>query len=137
MAYRTLLQTCVAERMVAACHGTLLDCFKEIDMTLNNMARQLALSSGRPNALITSATVLTSAQGRSPMNTRFTVVDETDHELWVQCEINGLAGKVIWQASVYDASSLQAVLNGEAVDQDAVAGHVQAEVLDRGIFARS
>jgi hypothetical protein len=71
------------------------------------------------------------------MNTTFNVVDETDHELLVQCEINEMAGRVSWHASIYDASSLQAVLDGEAVDQDAVAGHVQAEVLDRGIFATS
>jgi hypothetical protein len=122
-------------KKVGAPHGTLLDCLQATHATLIECCADSRCHLA--SHLDPSVTVFKSAQGRSAMHTRFNVVDETDHELSVQCEINGLAGKVIWEASIYDASSLQAVLNGEAVDQDAVAGHVQAEVLDRGIFARS
>lgn len=71
------------------------------------------------------------------MNLNFCVVDETDHELQVQCEVDQLNGRVAWRAQIYGTVSPQEELSGEAVDQDAVSGHVQAEVLDRGIFAKS
>jgi hypothetical protein len=71
------------------------------------------------------------------MNMNFCVVDETDHELQVLCEVDQLPGRVAWRAHIYGTVSPQEELSGEAVDQDAVAGHVQAEVLDRGIFAKS
>ncbi|AIF47663.1 hypothetical protein [Dyella japonica] len=67
----------------------------------------------------------------------FFVVDETDHALQVFCEVDPLPGRVAWRAQIYGTVSPQEELSGEAVDQDAVAGHVQAEVLDRGIFAQS
>ncbi|QNK00787.1 hypothetical protein [Dyella telluris] len=71
------------------------------------------------------------------MNMNFNVVDEADHELQVLCEVDQLQGRVAWRAHIYGAGSAQEELSGEAVDQDAVSGHVQAEVLDRGIFAIS
>lgn len=71
------------------------------------------------------------------MNMNFNVVDETDHELQVICEVDQLANRVAWRAHIYGTVLPQEELSGEAVDHDAVAGHVQAEVLDRGIFARS
>ncbi|MDR3445995.1 MULTISPECIES: hypothetical protein [Dyella] len=71
------------------------------------------------------------------MNMNFCVVDETHHELQVLCEVDRLPGRVAWRAHIYGSVSPQEELSGEAVDEDAVAGHVQAEVLDRGIFAKS
>jgi len=71
------------------------------------------------------------------MNMNFCVVDESHHELKVLCEVDQLPGRVAWRAQIYGTVSPQEELSGEAVDHDAVAGHVQAEVLDRGIFAKS
>lgn len=76
-------------------------------------------------------------QGRPRMNMNFCVVDETEHELQVLCEVDQLPGRVAWRAHIYGTVSAQQELSGEAMDHDAVAGHVQAEVLDRGIFAKN
>ena len=54
------------------------------------------------------------------MNMNFCVVDETEHELQVLCEVDQLPGRVAWRAHIYGTVSSQEELSGEAVDHDAV-----------------
>lgn len=67
----------------------------------------------------------------------FSVVDDRNAMLSILCECERLdGGKIAWRALAFGHGVLRGCLDGVCVDEDAVMGHVQAEILERGIFAR-
>ena len=75
--------------------------------------------------------------GSSRVLITFTVHDDRNEGLDVQCETDARENGVLWRAELYGASSLRGLLEGRAVTVEAVRGHIQAEVLRQKIRARN
>jgi hypothetical protein len=69
------------------------------------------------------------------MELNFSVIDEQGEPLDVFCEMHPRGGHVYWRAWVYGFASLKDSFEGNAFDESAIAGQVQAEVMIRGIHA--
>lgn len=71
------------------------------------------------------------------MEMNFTLIDEHGEPVEVFCEVVERGESVYWRAWLYGFASLLETLEGHAADESAIAGHLQAEIMLRGIHARA
>jgi hypothetical protein len=71
------------------------------------------------------------------MEMNFTLIDEEGAPVEVFCEVFERGESVYWRAWLYGFATLLDTLDGHAADEAAIAGHIQAEIMLRGIRAHA
>jgi len=71
------------------------------------------------------------------MEMNFTLIDEEGEPVEVFCEVFERGEAVYWRAWLYGFATLLDTLDGRAADEAAIAGHIQAEIMLRGIRAHA
>lgn len=69
------------------------------------------------------------------MELDFSLTDQQGGIIDVFCEVFERGESVYWRAWLYGDASLRETLEGRAINETAVAGQVQAEILLRGLRA--
>lgn len=76
-------------------------------------------------------------QAVAAMEMNFTLIDELGEPVEVFCEVFERGEAVYWRAWLYGFATLLETLDGHAADEAAIAGHIQAEIMLRGIRAHA